>query len=142
MEKLLDLAIEVATKAHSGQLDKGGKPYILHPIRVAESVNTTKQKIIAYLHDVCEDSSITFDDLRILGFPDEIIDCVQVLTRKRGVGYFRYIENIKQNEDTRCVKIADLKHNSDISRIVNPTPYDFSRLEKYKKALEILENID
>ena len=142
MERMLNLAIEIATKAHSGQYDKGGKPYILHPIRVAESVKTTKQKIIAYLHDVCEDSSITFDDLLNQGFSEEIVDCIRILTRKRGTGYFKYIEMIKQNEDTRCVKIADLKHNSDISRITNPTPYDFSRLEKYKKALEILENID
>lgn len=142
MEKLLDLAITVATEAHSGQYDKGGKPYILHPIRVAESVRTTKQKIIAYLHDVCEDSSITFDDLLAAGFPEDIVDCVRTLTRKRGAGYFKYIEIIKQNEDTRCVKIADLKHNSDLSRIVNPTASDFARCEKYRKALAILENIN
>ena len=139
MEKLLTLAIDIATKAHAGQFDKGGRPYILHPTKVAESVDTIEQKIVAYLHDVCEDSTTTFNDLLEAGFPEEIVNCVRLLTKEKGSVYIDYIEKIKQNDTARAVKIADLKHNLDVSRITTPTKRDFGRLQRYQKALAILE---
>lgn len=142
MEKLLDLAVEVATNAHAGQFDKGGQPYIMHPIKVAESVDTIEQKIIAYLHDVCEDSDMTPEDLLAAGFPENIVSSVKLLTKPRGMSYVEYIEAVKQDNNARCVKIADLKHNSDISRIKQPTKNDFKRIERYQKALVILEGED
>lgn len=134
----LRLAVEVATKAHEGQTDKGGRPYILHPKTVAEALELTEHKIIAYLHDVCEDTPITPDDLRSMGFSERIVVAIDTLTRRNGQSYEEYIENIRKNEDARLVKLADLRHNMDISRIPNPTQRDYQRVEKYKRALEIL----
>lgn len=134
-------AVEIATNAHMGQTDKGGNPYIEHPLAVASAVPTTELKIVAVLHDVLEDSDITAEDLRREGFPEEIIEAVCVLAHKRGSrdSYMHYIEKVKKIELARRVKIADIGHNLDLSRIPNPTPADYRRCEKYKKALKFLE---
>ena len=139
MEKLLEKAIEIATKAHSGQVNKGGVPYILHPTAVAAGVETTEQKIVAYLHDVIEDTDITAEDLLAEGLQNDIVDAIKVLTKKNGVPYMSYLQAVKKNELARVVKISDIKHNMDLSRIENPTQRDFDRLDKYKKALLFLE---
>ncbi len=139
MEKLLELAIKVATEAHKDQVDKGGKPYIGHPTAVAASVNEPDQKIAAYLHDVIEDTPITADDLLRMGFTPKIVDSIKLLTKDKNVPYEEYLKNIRSDSVARAVKIADLKHNMDLSRIPNPTEKDYARLEKYKKALAFLE---
>lgn len=137
-QELLTLAIDVATRAHEGQLDKGGRPYFLHPQAVAASLDAAEHKVIAYLHDVCEDSSVTIEELRALGFPKSITDAIDVLTRRRETSYEEYIRLVKKNKSARCVKLADLRHNMDMTRIPNPTCKDYKRLEKYKRAYQFL----
>lgn len=138
MNELLDLAIDLSQYAHEGHVDKAGQPYFLHVQAVADGVDTDELKTIAYLHDVCEDTPFGIDDLTELGFPDEIVQSVRVLTRAKGIPYNEYIEQVKQDDNARKVKISDLRHNMDISRIPEPTDADYRRLEKYQKALDYL----
>ncbi len=139
-DHLLKMAKDVAYMAHIGQVDKGGQPYFGHPEAVAELIPFKRLKIIAYLHDVCEDSNITCDDLRSYGFPEDIVDAVFAMTKQKGESYEGYLTRVKENELARHVKIADLEHNMDISRIPNPTDKDLKRVEKYKKALDFLKD--
>ena len=136
---MLEMAKEIAEKAHQGQTDKGGHPYILHPIRVMERCETEETKIIAILHDVMEDSDYTLEDLRKEGFSEEILEALVCLTHQEGEDYMAYIERVCQNPLAARVKYADLQDNMDISRIPHPTEKDFARLEKYKKAKARIE---
>ena len=140
LEQLLELATKIATEAHKGQVDKGGNPYILHPTAVADSLDKTEHKIVAMLHDVIEDTHIAADDLLKFGFPETIVHSVQVLTKSKGIKYSDYLAEIKKDDIAKHVKIADIKHNMDISRIPNPTQKDFDRIEKYKKAIAFLSD--
>lgn len=137
-EQLLELAIKVATEAHEGQFDKGGNPYILHPKAVADAVDSTENKIVAYLHDVCEDTDITFEDLLELGFTERIVNSIRILTKSDDISYDDYLKSVKMDNIARYVKMADIRHNMDITRIPNPTEKDYARIEKYKKALAFL----
>lgn len=137
---LLELAVKVATEAHKGQTDKGGNPYIEHPKAVAAQLNNIEHKIVAYLHDVCEDTHITLDDLSEMGFTYRIVNSVRLLTKTNTLTYKEYLKRLKADDSARYVKIADLKHNMDISRIHEPTEKDYRRLEKYKKTLAFLES--
>lgn len=139
-EKLLFLAQKVAENAHKGQKDKGGNDYIGHPRAVADSLEITEQKIVAYLHDVCEDTDITPDDLLEMGFPHNIVNSIRIITKNHKLSYEEYLKRVKADEIARAVKIADIRHNMDISRIPQPTEKDFARLEKYRKAIAFLEN--
>ena len=139
-EQLLELAIEVATKAHEGQLDKGGNPYILHPQAVAASLDSTENKIVAYLHDVVEDTEITLEDLEKMGFTYRIVNSIRILTKSKDISYDDYLKSVKKDSNAWHVKMADIKHNMDISRIPEPTAKDLARIEKYKKALAFLES--
>lgn len=138
MSTLIAKAIGIAVEAHKGQLDKGGSPYILHPITVASKQETEACIITALLHDVVEDSEYTLEDLRAAGFPPDVCDAVSLLTHKQGEDYFSYIYKIKANAIARSVKIQDLIHNSDASRLSSITENDVKRIEKYRKALCIL----
>ena len=140
LNQLLPLAITVATEAHKGQLDKGGNPYILHPQAVAASLDNTENKIVAYLHDVIEDTDVTLDELEKLGFTYRILNSVRILTKSKDVSYDDYLKSVKKDSNAWHVKMADIRHNMDISRIPEPTAKDFSRIEKYKKALAFLES--
>ena len=140
MQNNLQLALNIATKAHEGQLDKAGDPYIKHPIYVASLVNTETEKIVALLHDVVEDTNVTLNDIKKYGFGEPITEALTLLTHNKNIPYFEYINKIKNNSVAKNVKIADLTHNSDISRINKPTKKDLERTVKYKKALEILTN--
>ncbi|TCL74230.1 HD domain-containing protein [Hydrogenispora ethanolica] len=131
-------ALNLAKAAHEGQFDKGGNPYILHPIAVSEMVKTEDEKIVALLHDVVEDTSITLDDLRKRGFSPRIVDAVDAITKRDGVGYEEYIRRVSQNSLARNVKIADMTHNMDLSRIANPSQKDFERIARYEKTLRLL----
>lgn len=137
--KMANIALEIAINAHKGQKDLGGRDYIEHPKAVANLLEADEEKTVAYLHDVLEDIAITEDDLVRMGISSEIVYVIKVLTKKRGEPYTEYIERVKENELARKVKIADLQHNMDLSRISNPTKRDFERLEKYKKALKKLK---
>lgn len=132
---MFDLALKIATEAHKGQFDKAGVPYINHPIAVANLVENSDAKIVALLHDVIEDTNITINNLIDYGFKKTIIDAIEVLTRKENEDYEQYLIRVKANSLAIEVKIADLTHNSDITRIQNPTKEDFERTEKYKYFL-------
>jgi len=131
------LAMKIAYKAHHGQSDKSGVPYILHPIHVAEQMETEEECIVALLHDVVEDSNITFEELQKY-FSTNVIDAIKLLTHDDEVDYMEYIQQLKSNPIARKVKIADLKHNSDITRLSTMTEKDWERTDKYHKALEYL----
>lgn len=135
---MLELALSIATEAHKGQFDKAGVDYIEHPIYVASQVDTEEEKAVALLHDVIEDSPFTAEELLQAGLPETVVTAVQVLTKKKEKDYQTYLENVKSNSLARVVKLADLKHNSDLSRLSSVTDKDLERLEKYKKAIDYL----
>lgn len=136
----LEKAIIIATKAHSGQVDKGGHPYILHPLAVMMNVETNVEKIVAVLHDVLEDTELTLNDLESEGFGYDVLIPLGILTKGKGVSYDDYIKQIAKNNVARNVKIQDIRNNMDLSRIENLSKKDFERNEKYKKALHFLIN--
>lgn len=138
----LEKAIRIATEVHEGQLDKGGQPYILHCLRVMLAMPTTETQIVAVLHDVLEDSSNSNGLVLKLyqdGFSSEIVKAVQCLTRDPIEAYMQYIKRVSKNPIAKIVKIADLKDNSNIYRISNPTEADNKRILKYLKAKAFLE---
>ena len=139
MMKLLSKAIKIATDAHDGVLDKGGKPYILHPLHLMHQLMfDTELAIIAVLHDVVEDSGWTIDELRDEGFPDRVLEALDLLTHKPEDSYETYIIAISDNYDAIRVKRKDLEHNSDITRLKGVTPKDLERMKKYHKAFMFL----
>lgn len=130
----LERAIEIAVQAHKGQVDKGGQPYILHPLRVMMSLETEKQKIVGVLHDVLEDSQITMRDLAYEGFSNDILFALNLLSRY-DLSYSEYITRLADNDlATTTVKIADLKDNMDIFRISALSLTDIRRWRKYYDA--------
>ena len=137
-----ELALKIATEAHKGQKDKGGANYILHPLKVAELCPHDICKVIALLHDEIEDCGLTTTELDEKGIYPIIHGRVKLLTHQEGQTYQEYLEAIAEDPYAREVKIADLTHNMDLSRIPNPTEKDFERVEKYKKALAFLRSIN
>ncbi len=133
------LAFLVAEKAHEGQTDKAGVDYINHPIKVASLVDGEKEKVCALLHDVMEDAKFPESALRIL-FGDEIVDTLLLLTHRDGESYEEYIERISKSELATKVKIADLTHNSDLTRLKTVTEKDIQRYNKYQKSIEYLKS--
>jgi (p)ppGpp synthase/HD superfamily hydrolase len=137
----LERAIKIATTAHTGQVDKAGEPYILHPLRVMLTVFAPDERIVAVLHDVIEDSEITSKDLLAEGFSTRIVEAVVALSKSRDQSYDQYIEGVALNPLARTVKLADLEDNSDLSRIPNPTERDYERLEKYRRTRTFIEKV-
>lgn len=135
---LYQQALAIAKDAHKGQVDKAGVDYIQHPLFVASLVEGELAKTVALLHDVVEDSDWTLEDLRKEGLPEEVVQAVGILTKKRNENYEEYILRVKQNPLARQVKLADLHHNSDLSRLANVTDRDRKRVEKYQKAIAFL----
>lgn len=133
-------AYETARIAHGGQVDKAGVEYINHPLTVAANVGENVSAIIvALLHDVAEDTNLTVAELKKkIPLTEAEAQALEFLTHDEKIPYLEYVAKVKANELARAAKIADLKHNSDLSRIKNPTPKDFARVEKYKAALKIL----
>lgn len=140
LEKLLEKAIGLAKEKHKDQVDKGGNPYIEHPIAVMNRLKTTEQKIVGVLHDVVEDTDVTLDDLRNDGYPEFIVLGVDSVTRRDGETRAAFINRAKQNELGRPVKIEDLNENSDLTRIPNPQEKDYKRVEMYQREIEYLTN--
>jgi hypothetical protein len=132
-----DIAFELARKAHEGQYDKGGKPYIEHPLAVEKLLVSPRQRIVALLHDVVEDTDTTLEDLRPFG--KEIVAAVDAITKRDNEPLKNYLTRVKANPIARAVKIADLTHNSDLSRIPNPTQEDYDRAERYRKEIGVLK---
>ena len=135
---MIDIALAIAKKAHAGQVDKAGIDYIQHPLYVASQVKTEQEKAVALLHDVIEDSDVTADDLLASGLSNEVVTAVQILTKKKGQSYQEYLEKVKSNNLARIVKLADLKHNSDLSRLKSVANTDYERVKKYKNAIHYL----
>lgn len=132
-------ALKLCFEAHKAQLDKSGMPYVFHPFHLAEQMKDENTTIVALLHDVIEDTDYTFNDLIAMGFDGAIIDAIELMTHEEGVPYMDYVEKIKSNPIAREVKLADLRHNSDLSRLDAPTEKDKMRVEKYRKAIVLLE---
>ena len=139
MTELLRKAIQLANDAHAGQLDKGGHPYIDHPIAVAGKLNSEDEKIVALLHDTIEDTNLTLEIIAKAGFSSYVVHAVDCLTKRTGESYKDYIDRINGNSLARNVKIADIDHNMDLSRLKYVTNADKIRLEKYSKALAVLK---
>jgi (p)ppGpp synthase/HD superfamily hydrolase len=135
---LLEKAIEIALRAHAGQKQKDGSPYILHPLRVMGRVWRDEERMAAVLHDVIEDSAVTLEDLRKEGFPEEVVEAVRLLTHEEGVSYEDYVTRLKGNGMARRIKVADLEDNSDIRRLSGVEEKDIERLRKYHRAWGIL----
>jgi (p)ppGpp synthase/HD superfamily hydrolase len=130
---MLNKAIEIAARAHTGQLDKAGEHYILHPLRVMLACKTELEMICAVLHDLIEDTDITLDDLRKEGFNEETVEIVDTLSRRDGEKYTDFIGRILENETACRIKLADLADNMNMARLPKPGEKD-KRMEKYKKA--------
>ena len=138
-ESLLESARLLSKQAHSNQVDKAGVDYFSGHIKtVVSGVTSTKEKIVAYLHDIVEDTDITIDKI-YEEFGKEIGNAVKAITKPKKLDYTKYIEGIKANELARAVKIADLKHNMDLTRLKEVREKDVKRVEKYRKALGVLE---
>ncbi len=146
MKPTFEDAISLAAQKHRGQFDKAGAPYILHPLRVMGNLGpnaSENERIAGLLHDVVEDCQVSFEDLRDLGYCDEVIAAIDALTKRddeKG-DYMRAMRRVSQNSIARRVKIADLTDNMDLSRLATTTEEDLARLEKYRAAKAYLESI-
>ncbi|MEZ5787289.1 MAG: HD domain-containing protein [Xanthobacteraceae bacterium] len=138
----LERAIAIAAEAHAGQVDKAGAPYVLHPLRMMLQLTSTDERIVAVLHDVCEDCpEWTFDRLRSEGFSPRIIEALKSVTKRDGEAYEDFVRRAAADPIGRSVKLADLRDNSDLSRIAAPSDHDFQRLEKYRRAIAFIERL-
>lgn len=130
----LEDAILLAVQAHRGQVDKAGQPYILHVLRVGLRFNSDVERMVGVLHDVIEDTGHTLDGLREMGYPAEVLEALDCLTKREGETYEQFVERLKTNPLARQVKIADLEDNLDLRRLPGLTEKDLARVEKYHRA--------
>jgi len=136
---LLEKALQIAVKAHSGQIDKAGSAYIFHPIRVSNRCSTDDERIVALLHDTIEDTEVTAEYLLMEGFPRNIVDAILSVTRNEDESYDDFIKRSRLNPIGRQVKLHDLEDNMDITRLNELTEKDIYRLNKYIKAYKYLK---
>lgn len=132
-------ALRLCFEAHKNQVDKSGMPYVFHPFHLAEQMKDEETTIVALLHDVIEDTDYTFDDLKSIGFDDVIINALKLMTHDESVPYMEYVTEIKTNPIARAVKLADLQHNSDLSRLDVIDERALKRKDKYTEAIKLLE---
>lgn len=132
-------AMNLAYEAHKNQIGKDGIPYIFHPLHLAEQMDTELDVVCALLHDVVEDTSITLVNLEG-AFPNEVIDVLNLLTHNKEIDYIDYIGEVSKNVTAKKIKIADLKHNLDETRLDTITDKVIERRKKYRMALALLEN--
>ena len=137
--KLTKLAMQISFDAHKEQKDKSGLPYIFHPFHLAEQMEDEMTACVALLHDVVEDTDMTFARLYELGFTTEIIEALKLLTHDDSVPYMDYVKEIAKNPIAKAVKLADLAHNSDLTRLDVVDEKALKRAEKYKQAMELLK---
>lgn len=133
--EMLNKMLVLATTRHAGQFDRGGNPYILHPLKVMYYLKSNDEELqcIALAHDLVEDTDTTYDELRSMGFTNRVIDGIAALTKLPGESYDQYKERVKANPDAIKVKMADLRHNTDIRRLKGVTEKDLARVEKYHR---------
>ncbi|MCW8130504.1 MAG: GTP pyrophosphokinase [Planctomycetota bacterium] len=138
----LERAIALAVEAHAGAKDKAGHPYILHPLRVMFRLEGNAERIVAVLHDVIEDTGRTFDDLRALGFSEEVLAALACVTKREGESYDAFVARAMSNPIAKRVKLADIEDNLDVRRLATVTEKDRERIERYLKArARILESM-
>lgn len=135
---LTKAALKLSFEAHKDAVDKSGAPYVYHPFHLAESMTDEYTTVVALLHDVIEDTDYTLGDLRAMGFPEAVLEALALMTHDPAVPYMDYVREIAKNPIARAVKIADLRHNSDLTRLDAVTERDLERIEKYKAALALL----
>lgn len=133
-------ALNLCFEAHKNQTDKSGLPYVFHPFHLAEQMETEETVIVALLHDVVEDTEYTIKDLSEMGFGETVVNAISLLTHDDDTDYMEYVLKIKQNPIAKAVKRADLKHNSDVTRLDVVDDKALQRREKYLKALALLED--
>ena len=133
------LAMKICFDAHKDQKDKSGLPYVFHPFHLAEQMQTEETTVVALLHDVVEDTEITLADLTEKGFDKVIIDAIALLTHDGETDYKAYVRTLKKNPIAKAVKMADLRHNSDLSRLDVVDETALKRRERYLEAIAILE---
>ena len=133
-------AIRLCFAAHRDQTDKSGLPYVFHPFHVAEQMTTEETTVVALLHDVIEDTVYTLEDLAAMGFPASVLDALALLTHRDGEPYLAYVERLRHNPIARAVKLADLRHNSDLSRLDSVGEADLARVRKYREAIALLNS--
>ena len=135
-----NIAMRVCYRAHAGQIDKAGVPYVFHPFHLAEQMDTEHEVCVALLHDVMEDTSMTAADIVAEGVPAEYVRTCELLKHEPGVAYLDYVAALAADPVARKVKMADLRHNSDLTRLPGePTERDLERLAKYREAYALLE---
>ena len=142
-DNLLYKSLEIITKLFNDKQDKGNSPYVVHLLKVYSNVNTYEEKIVALLHDVIENTEVTKEDLKDLGYNEDIINEIVILTKKKGEDYRDYIERIIKSNNIVAmnVKLSDLKCNMDIKKIKNPTTNDYERIHKrYEPAYDRILN--
>ena len=132
--EMLDKMLHIVVNAHHGQFDKGGNPYILHPLKVMHYLKTDDEELMcmALGHDVIEDTNLTYKDLRDAGISERVIKGIAALTKQRGQTYEEYKEGVCASYDAMRVKMADLRHNTDIRRLKGVTEKDIARIAKYQ----------
>jgi len=137
---IIEKSLEIALKAYSGQKDKAGKTYILHPLRLMAKMETEEEMSVALLHDVIEDSNLTAQDLLNNGIPSNIVNAVQVLTKLSGESYENFIERVLENKLASKIKKADIEDNINILRLNSINNQDLERIAKYHKSWQTLKN--
>ena len=135
-------ALKLCFAAHKDQTDKSGIPYVFHPFHLAEQMNDEDTTVVALLHDVIEDTSYSLDDLRAMGFNEQVLDALALMTHDKRIPYMDYVAKIKENGLARTVKLADLKHNSDLSRLDTVDEKAMKRIDKYRQAIALLSEPD
>ena len=133
-------ALKLCFEAHKEQVDKSGMPYVFHPFHLAEQMKTEETTIVALLHDLVEDTDYTIEDLINMGFDKAVTDAIALMTHADNVDYFDYVRMIKANPIAKAVKLADLKHNSDLTRLDTIDEKTLNRREKYLKAIKLIED--
>ena len=131
-------AMKLCFDAHKDQKDKSGLPYVFHPFHLAEQMQDEVTTVVALLHDVVEDSNYTFADLEKMGYPPVVLEALRLLTHDDSVPYLDYVREVKKNPVAATVKLADLRHNSDLSRLDTVTEQALARREKYLQAQALL----
>ena len=131
-------ALKLCFEAHKDQTDKSGMPYVFHPFHLAEQMTEEKSTAVALLHDVIEDTPYTLEDLRAMGFDEEVLAALALMTHDDSVSYMEYVAKLRDNELARKVKLADLRHNSDLTRLDAVVDKARARAEKYRAAIRLL----
>ena len=132
-------ALRMCFDAHKEQEDKSGLPYVFHPFHLAEQMTDEETTVVALLHDVVEDTEYTLSDLGDMGYPPAVLEAIVLMTHDDSVPYLEYVAKIKHNPIAKAVKLADLRHNSDLTRLDVVDERAIARAEKYAAAIRLLE---